>query len=291
MSSTRPHLIPAKIGEITQGSVFSCVRLARYSGTSVLGLVITARCDIAQSKYPVLNYLPVVPLRAWLMQDGLQILLEKEQKDQVGKLKGILKQANISETILLSVGLDEIARIHFPIDTGNKSEKKRSANFHALVTEKQAFEALCESHNGKEIFNWFAQFRETEVKNIIERLSRYDLAGHYLFETLIDEDPGAAFVCLLRDVSSIPQDLAIEISNGLSQQVIKENFAPATSDLLEISPLDLAMPVACIGSPTIEHVMQTFSNLFSRIGLDDPDPKRIGALVTDCCATEGAPAI
>lgn len=44
-----------------------------------------------------------------------------------------------------------------------------------------------------------------------------------------------------------------------------------------------------LGSPTIEHVMQTFSNLFSRIGLDDPDPQRIGALLTDCCASEGAP--
>lgn len=45
---------------------------------------------------------------------------------------------------------------------------------------------------------------------------------------------------------------------------------------------DLAMPITEIASPTMEHVLQAFSNLFGRIGVADPDEGVIGSIVDLC---------
>ena len=39
------------------------------------------------------------------------------------------------------------------------------------------------------------------------------------------------------------------------------------------------MPIIQIGSPTIEHVLQSFSNLFGRIGVADPVTEIIDQII------------
>lgn len=43
------------LGQLNQGSIFSCGQAERYPGCSVGGVVLTARCDLAQDKFNVLN--------------------------------------------------------------------------------------------------------------------------------------------------------------------------------------------------------------------------------------------
>jgi hypothetical protein len=43
---------------------------------------------------------------------------------------------------------------------------------------------------------------------------------------------------------------------------------------------DLAMPISIVTSPNIEHFMQSFALLFSRIGIDAPDPSYVAQLWT-----------
>ena len=252
------------------------------------GLVITARCDIAQDKYPVLNYLPVVPLQSWLKHDGLKILLEREKKNMDGRIRSILKEAGVSDTIMLSVDIQEIGRVHFPSDIGTKAEKKRALRFSVLSEEKQKIESLVEEGDNAKIVHWFALHRKSSIEELIGTLSKHDLAGYYLFERLTNEvaSEPEAFVCLLRDVSAIPRSLAIYVSNGISRHVFSENYDGTVLDQLNIPEGELSMPIICIGSPTIEHVMQEFSYLFSRIGLDDPDTATIKT-IQSICTTEG----
>ena len=47
---------------------------------------------------------------------------------------------------------------------------------------------------------------------------------------------------------------------------------------------DLAMPVVEVGSPTIEHILQSFSNLFGRIGVADPVDEVVDTIVQDALA-------
>jgi hypothetical protein len=151
----RPNIKHPRYGQITQGTIFCCATAARYSGCTVHGLTITARCDIAQNKYPILNYLPIVTLSDWFLRDGLDILTEQELAEQFGKLRGMLKQANLAPILTESVSLECIGEIHFPLNIGSRQQQKLAADFCAQVQLILEFAILNEHQSASLQFEWF----------------------------------------------------------------------------------------------------------------------------------------
>jgi len=47
---------------------------------------------------------------------------------------------------------------------------------------------------------------------------------------------------------------------------------------IDFTLTDFAMPIGEIVSPYVEHLLQTFSHLFGRIGLPDPDRAKVDEL-------------
>ena len=281
MLTARPQLRRAPYGQITQGSVFCCARASRYEDCDVNGLVITARCDIAQSKYPVLNYLPIVSLRDWLRRDGLDILLANELNKQRAHLNGMLRSENVSPSIVESVPLETIASVHFPLRTGSKKKNQAAQKFHDHVALMRNFCCLRSRSNLNDMYTWFCVDRKIEVRELIKRLSHHSVLGHYFFETLtLDAQHFSGFVCLLREVSTLPKPIAEALGRGLTASDCFELLEEAYSFNLSFSHEDIAMPIAEIGSPTIEHVLQQFSTLFGRIGVPDPVKDDISAVVS-----------
>lgn len=242
---------------------------------------------MAQQKYPVLNYLPLVKLSDWFHRDGLDILLESERRNLAGKLKGMLKQAQLSESLPMAVSLEEIATKHFPLGEGNKSQKNASAKFHEFVAESRSFDATTKA-NAEDAFAWFAKNRKNDIGAIVRRLSRHDVLGHYFLEKISEDDEEAkGYVCLLREVVTLPRCVAEKIGKGLDHGTYQVlcNGEVATSGLV-IAQDDLAMPVVEIGSPTIEHILQSFGQLFGRIGVADPEEGEIGRIIERCISNE-----
>lgn len=267
--------------------MFSCAKASRYADCEVYGLTITARCDVAQQKYPVLNYLPLVKLSDWLRRDGLDMLLDLEQRNLNGKLKGMLKQAQLSESLPMAVPLEQIAETHFPLDEGNKNQKTASRKFHDFIAERRVFDAVVQQE-ANDTFAWFLENRAKEIENIVRRLSRHDVLGHYFLETITtDDDDAKGFVCLLREVVTLPRNVAEKIGKGLDQAAYRTICtATASESGLSIGQDDLAMPVVEIGSPTIEHVLQSFTQLFGRIGVADPVETVIGGIIEHCVSSK-----
>ncbi len=284
MQKARPNLLPAKYGAITQGTVFSCAQASRYAACEVHGLTITARCDVAQQKYPVLNYLPLVKLKDWLHRDGLDILVEQEKNEQSGNLKTMLRQAGLSDALATAIPLEEIKKAHFSEDQSNKGHRKLSEKFAAYVTEVRDFHAIESGGDSEALFSWFSRNRTKNIEEIVRRLSRHGVLGHYLLERIATEDlEGTGYVCLLREVVTLPRNVAERIGKGLDKPTYESLCdATLTGQGLQIGAEDLAMPVIEIGSPTIEHILQSFSNLFGRIGVADPIDKVIGKIIGDC---------
>lgn len=111
--TARPHIEAPRIGLLTQGTVFNCATAFRYPKKEVFGLTITARCDVAQEKYRLLNYVPIVRLDDWLQVDGLEILLDQERKQQIASIESALNEADISPNLMLSVPISDIISVHF----------------------------------------------------------------------------------------------------------------------------------------------------------------------------------
>jgi len=87
-------------GPLTQGTIFSCAVAEDYPGCEVHGMLITARCDVAQDKVRTYNYLPVVTLNDWVHRDGRIALAERLAADALGGLRQSLKDAGFSPSIL-----------------------------------------------------------------------------------------------------------------------------------------------------------------------------------------------
>ncbi len=288
MSSIRPHIHRPRYGEITQGTIFCCAQATRYESCEVYGLAITARCDVAQRKYPILNYLPIIDLNEWLRRDGLDILVEQELNEQTGKLGALLRQANISPSLPDAVPLTRIADTHFPEGSGNKAQKNAAKSFREHVALIEDFKKVVGGGDAAAQFEWLRINRPKQIESLINRLSRHQVLGHYLFEEIWPEDgKKSGYVCLLREVATLPRNVAEELGRGLSCDRYQELCSQLKASTgLSIAREELAMPISLVGSPTIEHVLQAFSNLFGRIGIADPQAEVIGNIVEKCLSKE-----
>lgn len=290
MDRTRPHLRQPRYGSITQGTVFSCVTTTRYEHCEVYGLTITARCDVAQEKYPILNYLPVVKLGDWLKRDGLDILVNQETNEQAGSLRAKLRQFNISENLLDVIPLENIAKVHFPLDIPQKTQKKFNEKFHEHTKIMKEFNQIIELGDASNIYEWFLTKRRKSLENLIHRLGRHEVLGYYLLEALsLDHEFRDGYVCLLREVQTLPRSISERIGRGIDSETYNRLSGEELYHLgLKIPLGSLAMPITEIASPTIEHILQIFSQLFGRIGVADPVPGAIEELLALCLTpTEG----
>ncbi len=108
------------------------------------------------------------------------------------------------------------------------------------------------------------------------------MAGHYFLEGIEEGGGRDGYVCLLREVGTLGEDVTELLKNGLS----KEAYMELTDDVrnkLSFDAEDFGMPVSQIGSPTVEHILQTFAYLYSRIGVEEvakADAERFKSLHT-----------
>lgn len=266
-SAKRPRLRPSPINEITQGTIISCAKVNRYEGCHVFFVIITARCDIAQEKFPILNCLPVVPLNYWMRADGLDILLAAVRKKIQSELKSALSEAGHSVDVLRLSNLRLVCETLF----GEKSQRKRQEKFLKSIEKNEAFEKVSTEGGVDDTLSWINDNYPKEIPALIDRLSKHDIAGSYMFDVLIEENPKMPYVALLRNIFSISRELAHSLRGGVSKHLYQQKFQKTDPGVLEIGLEDLAAPVCCVDSPTIEHLLQSFTSLFSRIGLDDPN--------------------
>ena len=80
---------------LTQGTIITGVRSDKYSNIRCNGVVISARCDLANCKISKIYYLIAVPSDDWLLSDeGFNIVLSQRQNDledkNVEKLSSLL---------------------------------------------------------------------------------------------------------------------------------------------------------------------------------------------------------
>lgn len=266
--TTRPHIESARIGFLTQGTVFNCATAFRYPKKEVFGLTITARCDVAQEKYRLLNYIPIVRLDDWIKVDGLEILLDQEEKQQLGSIKSALIEADISPNLILSVSLSEVISVNFDVDSQNRKITKIRERLKKIASELEAVETS--RANPRACLSWFTKNRPKSIRQLVKDLFDHKVMGYYFLERLYPNAEAEGFVCLLREGSSLPKEIAEELANGLSAERWRKLASQGLQGQFEFLDLDLAGPITQLGSPTIEHVMQSYATLFGRIGIADP---------------------
>jgi hypothetical protein len=270
-------LRPLNPGEFVQGTIFTCGLSDSYPDVSALGMLITARCDTAQDKAEVYNYIPIVPVEAWIRKDGLEIVAKRALANALGAMKSALTDARMATSIIDFVDYQEILR---ELKTGtSKQEINTAKRFEeAAMAVRSAKEMLDKKDRSDAESLSFLHGNDGLYRSVIKELLTNSLAEyHYLERTDIAEKT-RGYVALMREIRFISAALGKRIAVGLDAEEFKSlanTFSPGLNHVRFSIEQDFAMPLSCVASPFIEFIMQRFANLFSRIGVADIPKERI----------------
>ncbi|WP_080418113.1 hypothetical protein [Burkholderia ubonensis] len=261
-------------GEFTQGTVFSCAYAENYPVAGVLGLVITARCDAAQDKVPVFSYIPVVSMHRWMLLDGASVLLDRVEADLMNTIGNALRDFSLSESLLKSYELSDIYRAHFEKFEADRSKKTKCEKLKAVIDNVAECRYLMERRDDEGRLKVFLSRFEEKVTAVVRDVTENKLSGYYLLRGLnsLQENDGADFVALLREVHHIPTNIAKMMARGAHREAFVglNSQCPAFCD-----DDDFSMAIAKLRSPWIEHLMQNFTLLFARIGVKSNDYREV----------------
>ena len=240
---------------INQGSIINhCLANAYPDSASVYGLVITARCDIAHDcKVNWVHYLPIVNYGDWLKRDAQDYWFNKWSEKRIKKFQQECQKHRFPDN------LDKLS-LYQTMATNRIHNKNDRDNFLESATIRFN---LSKTHS-----NFLDYIKKQDTKSsIIDNLLRDDLPDYYLLEDwkVSRNEPK---IILLREMKRISIQTARLYSSGFGATDIDKN-----TDELRIASADEELYRVCaeITSPFIEHIIQRFSHIFCRIGVDDRD--------------------
>lgn len=256
--SARDMVQPPRLKKVTQGSVFNHAKCQDFSD-SVLGLFISARCDLAQKKQERFIYVPLVRAIDWLNYYVIPKLFSEHHTSLLSSLKAILKQNKHCPSSIDTFGAEKCAAL--------LEGTKFLAQYQTKLAELESVIKMMQSGNyDKSILSSRTIQAKTDdlVSNKIE--------GAFFVDDIIDYQNGGTclgpHVAVLSEPSSIPRHIALEIADGLDHEHVIDNRL--SYGCIEAKQGEMSYVLCNLRSPYIELALQKFSSLYSRIGVEDP---------------------
>lgn len=287
---------------IDQGTIIYGIRSKKYPSTPCYGIIITARCDIAQRKVPKYYYLVAVDAVSWLKSaHGFELTYRSfisQKLNDVVKCAGevelngnTLVKMNDSE---IDIILDNHLTLHPENKKGIESLRKALKEYHIFNKENMDDDARVDA----------IKYRSKEVLTCLKSINQGNFHHYYFLPQdayLSNGIKNDGIIVDLLEIDSLPVIDAKRLTEPYEKSIILDNI-PKLPDAEELAELvqednrlliestmqqiaehfrminsywliDRASFVDIEGttkSPWCEHLMQRFSNAFIRIGLDNP---------------------
>jgi len=242
---------------ISQGSLFNFAYNESYDDCEVLGLIITARCDISNSKVKRYSYLPVVPFFLWRERDLIPIIKRTKIKSIYKEIQDSLVNAGFSRNTLSIYGSERL------IEVASREITKRKT-VDSLIRKITLYRLLNDNNAYDTIYPEFEKDIKYFVKDVIE-----NKALEYYF---IDDIPGyGSCVVNLREVSHLDHATASGITKGIEFSDLTDQQKTQLRSINTNLRNGMSCLVGLVNSPYIELIMQRFADLFTRIGVDDAE--------------------
>jgi hypothetical protein len=253
------------LGKLTQGSIFTAAVAEGYTDFPVWGFCITARCDFAhEGKAQVFNYVPIVRFEDWLRVDGGRLLIDKVETDLLNDARNCLKAIDKSPSVLEFHSIADLFQIFFPDESAKSS--KNGSRFSLLVEQISKIEILKKKKIiARSDVAVLAGYKRVTSEKLIKDIWSNKLQGYYFLDEIgnTEHSSSLGYVVLLREIHHLPANVAKKIALGVDSE-------SPDGDELNFSVFDFSQAIGKLKSPWVEHLMQNFSLLFSRIGLTDP---------------------
>ena len=267
---------------LTQGTIITGVRSDKYSNIRCNGVVISARCDLANCKISKIYYLIAVPSDDWLLSDeGFNIVLSQRQNDLEDKLQTKLGGSGLDWSTLKSFSVEEFSTVIHDQEVGLKKDTDKVLE--VFRTFKNYTSKYLELGDKKAIL----QNESKSVASSLLKIANGQMM-HYIYV------PENAYI---KD-GSIDRGLIIDlqeleyISIRDAERLVNCEIDIQSKDLSEVDKqrynncfflMDwpgYTMAEYDIASPWTEYIMQRFSNAFIRIGVDGPQKEDVQSMVS-----------
>lgn len=267
---------------LTQGTIITGVRSDKYSNIRCNGVVISARCDLANCKISKIYYLIAVPSDDWLLSDeGFNIVLSQRQNDLEDKLQTKLGGSGLDWSTLKSFSVEEFSTVIHDQEVGLKKDTDKVLE--VFRTFKNYTSKYLELGDKKAIL-------QNESKSVASSLLKI-ANGQMMHYNYVPEN------AYIKD-GSIDRGLIIDlqeleyISIRDAERLVNCEIDIQSKDLSEVDKqrynncfflMDwpgYAMAEYDIASPWTEYIMQRFSNAFIRIGVDGPQKEDVQSMVS-----------
>lgn len=260
---------------LDQGSIIYGLKSKKYPECKCYGVIITASCDIANSKVSKYYYLIGVETDDWFRSEYcFNILFTKE----IQKLIDTYNQKIANE------GFDAKTLFSFTPEEINTVINIKKSNQQKIILE--ALEMLKKIQNCTSIDD----LKNTNIKVskiILDKLKRINKGEEYHFYYLPQDSFlnnnifNKGIIVDLQEIGFIyPDEANLLIDNKgidsslLAKLDLDENIVASLKNMFYLENDDFIDIESTISSPWREHLMQRFSQGFIRIGLD-------GASVSD----------
>lgn len=257
-ASTDRNIVDTRdTSRISQGSLFSFAYSEEYEDHEVLGLIITARCDISNNKVKKYSYLPVIPFWVWRENELMSILKRRKLNSILNDIQNHLSNAGYSRNTLTIYGPDRLLEVL-------TREGVKPKTLLGITKATRLFQLLDSS---APYLTMFASF-EADIKAIVK-----DIVDNKILEYhFLDHVPGyGPCVINLREVSHLDRLSVEQIAKGIEFSALSDHQKSVLRSINTRFPDGVSYLVGLVQSPFIELVMQRFADLFLRIGVVDPE--------------------
>lgn len=265
---------------ITQGTLITSIRSEKYDGINCFGIVITARCDLANNKIQKIFYLEAIELEKWILsKSGFDNVINSLLKSISSDIEKNMSENGLEWNEAKNFSVDEFAKI---IDEGLDGEcaKKKNQIKNNFKKYKKYTNSIIASDEKKIIL----QEQIKTVKNAMVSIANGQNSYYvYIPPEAIDNNVKYGLIVDLQQLDYFDMDLikdlsecSIDIKNrDLDEEKIKEYDKRF---FLSVLP-GYSIALCNMKSPWIEYLMQHFSNLFARIGVNNPSKEDISEII------------
>lgn len=276
------------MGEITQGSILCGIRSNKYPGKRCCGIIISARCDVANCKISKLYYLVALEAQDWFSSEcGYGESYAGKTNDQKRKFKEITGKYNLDFESLQNFTVEDVETI---IEAQAIPPKEKDL-LTALYLDYRLF---CCSAMDDDMRRNIIRTDRKFATNYLDKINKGEIVHYYYlpFRAYMDNDftDDGASKGLIVDLQEIEM-LKIDDAEKMQEMGIDYNYArlSANEPQSEIERLnehfwletedDFVIVEHNIKSPWVELLMQRFANTFTRIGVDGATRDDITKLV------------
>lgn len=217
---------------------------------------------IENNHYKNLLYLPIISLDKWMEEPFIDLLI-KENKNNIQSafIQKLDNKLSYDAIFLLPDHIEDLFRSKFT----KSSDVEKLLKYYKFLKFVKDYEK--DNTYDHDLLEELKVLYDNERKSIIKKLFNNSYEAYYYLENIDYNEQQQKnrknYVVLLTEVFSLPLSIKKEIENGID---LKKK-----SDLQVFFGNDREVfPLSTLRSPYIEHLIQSFVNLF-RVGIDRAD--------------------